>query len=121
MKRIILLIIFISPLFSSDVRSAYLYQEKNRCVDYFYYDTSGYLHYKLSHKDNEQTTYNKNEHFIPGYEYNETSGTCYIPQYIQNLALEPSQYYFLIGLVGVLVGFSFMFFMLYLFADVARK
>lgn len=120
MKRIILLIIFISPLFSSDVRSAYLYQEKNRCVDYFYYDNNGYLIYKFSNIDNEQSSIN-NGHFIPGYEYNETSGTCYIPQYIQDLALEPSQYYFLIGLVGVLVGFSFMFFMLYLFADVARK
>ena len=121
MKRILLFIVFISPLFASDVRSAYLYMEKNRCVDYFYYDTSGYLHYKLSHKDNERTTYSKNEHFVPGYEYNSTSGTCYIPPYIQDLSLNPEDYYFLIALVGVLSGFTFLFFTLYLFVDVPRK
>lgn len=121
MKRILLFIVFISPLFASDVRSAYLYQEKNRCVDYFYYDTYGRLFYKYSHRDTENSTTNKNEHFVPGYEYNSTSGTCYIPPYIQDLSLNPSDYYFLIALVGILVGFTFLFFTLYLFVDVARK
>lgn len=119
MKKILLIVFFISPFFASDTHSAYLYYERNKCVDYFYY-ASGRLFYKYSSSDNEQSTFT-NGHFIPGYEYNETSETCYIPKYIQNLALEPSQYYFLIGLIGVLVGFTFMFFMLYLFVDVARK
>lgn len=122
MKKIIIYILFIKALLiASDVHPAYLYSDRNKCVDYFYYTTSGRLYYKYSHEDSERSTTSKKELFIPGYEYNTTSKKCYIPQNIQALAMDPSQYHMLIGLVGVLVGFTFFFFMIQIFVFTARK
>lgn len=114
-------IFFLSFVYASDVHPAYLYADKDRCVDYFYYTSSGRLYYKYSHEDKERSTTSKNETFIPGYEYNTTSKKCYIPQKIQNLAMDPSQYHFIMALIGVLTGFTFMFFSVYLFVEVAKK
>jgi len=103
--------------------SAYLYKQKNRCIDSYYFDQNTQtVYYNYSHNPGTfySTTKTAND-FIPGYEYNSTTGICSIPQNAQLLGLESSQYHFLIALIGVFVGFTFLFFSAYLSILIARK
>ncbi len=121
MRGIILFILLLTALFAKDTHPAYLYSQRKKCVDYFYYDQSaGRLYYKYSHEDSERSTRYQGT-FIPGYEYNETSMKCYIPQKVGEYGLYPDQYNFLLALTGVLSGFTFLFFMSYIFITAGRK
>jgi len=103
--------------------SAYLYKQKNRCVESYYFDQSTQiLYYNYSHNpDRFYSTTSTSQEFIPGFEYNSTSGICSIPSNAQYLGLDSTDYYLLIALVAVLSGFVFLFFSIYIAVEVAKK
>ncbi len=117
MRLLLLIIAFytISP-------AAYLYQNRNLCVDDYYYTQSDRtLHFKRSDKDSYQTTTNKEQIFIDGYDYNASNDICAPKQVLRDLQISNENYHFLIALIAVLTGFTFVFFAVYIVVEVAKK
>jgi len=115
MRYLLLVLISLNIL-----NAAYLWKEKNMCIDYYYFKDTN-LYYKPSDSDDEYSTYRTNQTFLPGYEYNSSNNHCQIPSYIQELSIQPDEYNFLLALSGVLAGFTFLFFSIYIFVDIVKK
>ena len=109
MKKIFLLI-FLSLTFSLSANADYFLKNKNKCVSDFWYDqNTGYVYYIYSDKpDTEYKSFSKSYVFIPGYEYNSSVKTCSLPVIVKQLSLTSSDYNFLMALLGLLIGFSFL-------------
>jgi len=115
----LLLFIFVLYIISP---AAYLYQNRNLCVDDYYYTQSDRkLHYKRSDKDDYDSTTKKEQIFISGFDYNSSTGECTPNQILRDLQISNENYHFLIALIGVLSGFTFLFFSIYIVAEVAKK
>ena len=102
--------------------AAYLYKDRNICVDDYWFDRSGTLYYIPSNRPDviRQTT-NINQTFESGYEYNSTTEICSKKQVLRQLQITNEQYHFLLALIGVLSGFVFLFFSIYIAVEVAKK
>lgn len=102
--------------------AAYLYSNRNKCVNDYWYDKSGTLYFVLSSDpDNVRSTTNKNQTFITGYDYNASSKICQKKQILQDLQITNEQYHYLLAMIGLLTGFLFLFFATYITIEVAKK
>lgn len=82
------------------------------CVSDFWVDqTSHTFKYVLSSDTSliYSTSTNVINNFQIGWDYNASSGLCTREQSNNELGLQNGQYTFLMGLTGLLVGFSFLF------------
>ena len=104
------------------LNASYLYKNRNKCAEDYWYDKSGTLYFVLSSNPSviRQTT-KKDQTFVSGYEYNSTTEICSKKQVLRQLQISNEQYYFLIALIGVFSGFTFLFFSIYIAVDVAKK
>lgn len=108
MKKISFLLLFLSSFSFAD----YLFQPLNICVKEFWFiQSSGNFAYIRSN-DNvtvSGTTKNYGDDFFAGYDYNATSGRCQKVASNNSLGLSNESYTYLMGLSGLLIGFSFLF------------
>lgn len=103
----------------------FLLKQKNRCVTDFWYqkvDSSYKVLYSYSSKpDTVYSSTSKSYIFLAGYDYNSTSKVCSLSNPAKKLGLTFYDYNFLIALIGVFTGFTFLFFTIYIFIEVAKK
>lgn len=101
--------------------AAYLYKDRNKCVDDYWF-SNGTLYYVLSSSPDQlsQTT-NKNQTFESGYEYNSTTEICSKKKVLRQLQITNEHYQFLLALIGALSGIVFLFFSIYIAVEVAKK
>jgi hypothetical protein len=117
MKYFKILLLIIS--FSS-VSSASIYLGQNdRCIEDYYLD-NGTFYYQRS--DNSKWYSINNNNMInkihDGYVYDSTNDICKPDKHLL-LGMDIKDYNFLLGLTGVLIGFTFLFFMVYTFINIA--
>ena len=101
----------------------YLLKQKNRCVVDFWYDQfQRKVYYIYSHDTNSilSTTYTSYD-FLPGYDYNSSSKICTLSNPAKMLGLTFTDYNFLIALISIFTGFTFLFFSVYIFVEVSKK
>ena len=117
---IFLTIITFSPLF---IHADYLYVQKNRCItDYWINQSDQRFYYIYSHDpDKIRSTSSTRHEIIDGYDYNTSNDICAPKQILKNLQISNYQYHFLLALIGLLSGFVFLFFSIYIVIDVAKK
>ena len=97
---------------------AYLLSDRNYCADEYYYSFNKL--YFL--KSNNQTWYSVTslgEQIIDGYDFDSNTSTCRPASLIYGM--EATQFYFLLGLIGVIFGAVFMFFTINTFVNVGGK
>ena len=116
-------------ILNSFAYGAYLLENKNICIDSYYYqynDDSGkdtFYYIKSSTPDTVYYSSNKSwEHKIfPGFVYDDDNKTCKKKPILETLQIDSNTYYMLLGLVGVFVGFVFLFFGVYVAIEIAKK
>ena len=109
-KNIFVLIVIFS--FSS-LNASYLLGNLERCAeDYYYsYDSSSskYKLYYLNSRTNKWNSTTTNVGYIDdGYVYDENSSICSPSPVPQKLGIQYHEYKFLMGLMGLLVGFAWL-------------
>lgn len=115
MKKYLFFFLVLSPFLHAD----YLYSTLNICVsDYYYKPSTGTLYYVRS-DDNTlyfTTTKSTQNMFFNGWDYDAVTGDCTREKSNNQLGLENAQFTYLMALTGLLVGFSFLFPFLTIFA-----
>ncbi|MFA6197320.1 MAG: hypothetical protein WC656_11840 [Sulfurimonas sp.] len=94
---------FIFIIAFSSLQSAYLFENNNKCVD-DYYTNGGALFYKVSGATvyTRIATSNLVSKMLDGYDYNATSLNCVISPKKITLGMDTTNYYFLLGLSGLI-------------------
>ena len=118
MKKILFLLLLLSNLLSA---SYLLDKDSPLCIE-SYYVYNNRLYY-VSSEDNE--TYNTREdqaasHILIGYEWDSDNEVCK-PKNWLILGMDVKEWHFLEALTGVLFGFTFMIFTIYLFVSVGKE
>jgi hypothetical protein len=111
MKKIIFTII---TLFSfSSLNASYLLGNLEKCAEDYYYSydsgTSTYKLYYLNSRTNNWNSTTTNVGFIDdGYVYDSNTSICSLSPIPQKLGIQYHEYKFLMGLMGLLVGFAWL-------------
>ena len=107
MKKIIFIII---TLFSfSSLNADYLKFNSNYCVIDYWYGNEDILYYiKSSTPDVVDSRSYKDTVFIDGYVYDSNTSICSLSPIPQKLGIQYHEYKFLMGLMGLLVGFAWL-------------
>jgi len=84
-----------------------LYKNKNICIEDFYYK-NGRFYYLKSSDGNWYSTWTDDNNLEYGYFYNDEDNTCEYNQTLKELNLTYFDYYFLMGISGILIGFVVM-------------
>jgi hypothetical protein len=117
MKKIILIII---TLFSfSSLNADYLMGHLERCAkDYYYsYDSGKYKLYYLNSRTDHWNSTTTNVGFIDdGYVYDTDNDICSLSPIPQQLGIQYHEYKFLMGLMGLLLGFGWLLGLLHIFS-----
>ena len=104
----------------------YLYSKDDKCINDYYYK-AGTFYYRYSKDGNDTDSYhyttsnNYIKYIYSGYLYDVNNNVCYVPDTALFLGLSPSDYRSLMALVASLVGFTFLFFGIYIVIEVAKK
>jgi len=117
MKRTILILLI--TIFSSlSLNADYLLANQNICIkDYYYKNWVFYYHMSNSPLILRTTSSKGFEPFIyPGFDYNATSLVCSPSSIPQKLGIDYHLYKFLMALLGLLLGFSFLFALMRIFS-----
>jgi len=114
--------IFIVLLLSSFLNASYLYDKDYPLCIEDYYIKSGYVYYLRSSDDTwKSTSENNTVTFIySGYEWDSDNEICK-PQSWLILGMDVKDWHFLEALTGLLFGFAFMIFTIYLFMNVGKE
>lgn len=108
MKKIIFFLLLLNPFLCAD----WLLNTSYICVtDFYVIPSTGTLYYKRSDNNVTYSTTSKSliDDLINGYEYNVSSNRCQ-PIAVNNpLRMDNKDFTFLMGLTGLLIGFSFLF------------
>ena len=97
-------LLFVFALLHADI----LYKNRNICIQDFYYK-NGYFYYKKSSNGRWYRTWATNNNLEYGYSYHDNNNTCEYNDTLKELNLSYFDYYFLMGISGVLIGFVVMF------------
>ena len=103
-KRFIFSLLFLFTISQASI----LYKNKNICIEDYYYKNR-YFYYKQSSNGKWRSTSTKNNNLEYGYVYNDDNETCEYDSTLKELNLTYFDYYFLMGISGVLIGFVVMF------------
>ena len=118
MKKIIL-ILFTFFLFSSVLKADYLLGHLEKCASQFYYarDSSGNnrLYYLNSHTNRWNSTRTNVGFIESGYVYDSVTGRCQLNEITNKLGIQYHDYKFLMGLMGLLISFAWLFAFLNIF------
>jgi len=116
--KILMLLVFLNISASA----AFLYDKDTPvCIDDFYQKSSRIYFLKSSNGKWSSTTENNTIKDIhPGFKYDSNTSKC-LPDKWLIFGMSVTDYYFILALIGVLVGFVFMFFMVYIFIIVGGK
>ena len=124
MKKLIFLLLFLSSFLNAEIiHDVLLLDEKNKCIYNDYYNESGFFKYRyLSSPDTLRSTTSKNYSLslISGYQYDTDSKECKPEPWLM-LGMDIKDWHFLNALVGLLFGFVFMIFTIYLFIQVGSR
>jgi len=124
MKKIFLFFfLLLSFSFADIISNVSLLSNKNKCIfnDYYYKDGRFYYRYLTSPNTWRSTSSVKYANYIfSGYKYDTDLKKCYPDDYLI-LGLDIKQFRFLEALTGLLFGFVFMFFSIYIFTIVGGK
>ncbi len=108
MKKIFLSFLFLFLTLS--LNADFLLKNKNQCVSDFWFDannsTVNFIY--SSQPGTVYSSYSSSYSFVPGYDYNSSSDICSLPPIVKELSLTSSDYNFLMALMGLLIGFSFL-------------
>ncbi|MFK5882367.1 MAG: hypothetical protein QM482_09155 [Sulfurospirillum sp.] len=111
-------------LFTQSLNADYLYGKNDKCVNDFYFE-SGTFYYHYSKDDNDTwhrtTTNNYYKYLYPGFIYDSDKDNCYIPEQAIYLGLSAENYRYLLSFSGLLIGFLFLFFGVYIVILVSKK
>ncbi|WP_457560556.1 hypothetical protein [Caminibacter sp.] len=107
-------------IFFTFASTSILYKNKNICIEDYYYK-NGYFYYKKSSDGYWYKTWTSNNNLEYGYYYDSDNKICEYNQTLKELGVTYDNYNFLIGLVAVLAGFTFLFWSVFIFIDVAKK
>jgi len=124
MKKILFILLLLSSFLNAEILHNVSYlDKKNRCILNNYYSKGGYFYYQYaidstlirstSSKDYSMT-------IISGYQF-DTNTTICSPEAWRVLGMSIEDYHFLNALIGLLFGFVFMIFSIYLFMTVGGK
>ena len=121
--RHLIVVVLLSIAIAQTLPADYLYTQKNRCIiDYWINQDDQRFYYIYSHDpDKIRSTSSTRHDIISGYDYNASTEICAPRQILRDLQITNEQYHFLIGLTGLLTGFIFLFFGVYLAVEVAKK
>lgn len=124
MKKYILLIFLLLNFSNAEItHNVILYSSKNKCIFPNFYFKDEEVHYTyLTSPDVERssTTTTAPSHFFYGYAFDDEDNKCY-PEDWALLGLTVADLHFLEALVGVLFGFTFMVFTIYIFVKVGSR
>lgn len=114
MKKIIFILLTVFSF--SSLNADYLKLGSNYCVtDYYYYDDSLYF-YKSSEPDTLIVSTTLTDIFVDGYVYDPNTFICSLDPISESLGIQYHEYKFLMGLMGLLLGFGFLFPILLIFS-----
>jgi len=125
MKKIIFSLLLLSSfLFAGDtyVHNISLLGYKNKCIYNNYYLNDGYFYYEYVDDNSTHKTSSKSyvSTIIEGYQFDVNTSICSPEPWVQ-LGITTQSYHFLNALIGLLFGFVFMIFTIYLFIKVGSK
>ena len=124
MKKIFLLLLLLSSFLQSDIiHNVSLLDTKNKCIYNDYYNKGGKFYYRyLTSPDTQRSTTSKKytSYIISGYKYDTEEKVC-SPEDWLVLGMDVKDWHFLEALTGLLFGFIFMIFTIYLFVNVGRE
>ena len=117
MYKILILIFLSSSVFGSFL----LDKNSPICIEDFYYKSSR-IYYQQSKDDAWKSTSedHTSDHIRIGYKYDSDDDSCRPEPYLI-LGMDVADFHFLLGLVGVFFGFTFLVFTIYLFVNVGRE
>lgn len=99
---------------------AYLLSDRNYCVDEYYYSYNKFYFLKSNNQTwYSVTTLGEGDTIIDGYDFDSNTSTCRPASLIYGM--EVTQFYFLMGLIGVIFGAVFMFFTAQIFIMVGGR
>ena len=118
MKKIIISLL----LLSSFLNASFLFDKNTPVCIEDYYVKDGYLYYLKSSNNNwSSTSSNKLVQYIfAGYEWDADNEICK-PKSWLILGMDVKDWHFLEALTGLLFGFAFMVFTIYLFMNVGKE
>ena len=102
-------------------QSAYLYSNENKCIDLYYYKNAKFYYVYSDDNETLHSTGYSNRNVIPGYFYDPDTQICEPKQILQDLQIDNNTYHSLLALSGLLIGFSFLFYSIFLVIQIARK
>jgi len=127
MKKIIFVLLlssFFSLLTADDyIHNLSLLGKKSRCIhnDYYFKDNKFYYRYDKDKTTFHSTTYKTYySSIVPGYKYDINTTEC-MPEDWVVMGMASTEYYSLLALTGLLFGFVFMVFSIYLFISVGKE
>ena len=113
--KLLLVLVFVSLFFVSNLKADYLKSSSNFCVSDYWF-VNGTLYYYKSDNNLTLITTTQNDTFIDGYEYNTENNICSLYPIPQKLGIQYHEYKFLMGLMGLLVGFGWLMGLLHIFS-----
>jgi hypothetical protein len=118
MKKMFLFLL----LLSSFLNASYLYDKDTPvCIEDFYVKKARVYFLKSSSGSWSSTTENNTiKNIYSGYKYDSDSKSC-IPEKWLLLGMDVKDWHFLEALTGLLFGFSFMIFTIFLFINVGKE
>jgi negative regulator of genetic competence, sporulation and motility len=122
MFLVLLLLSFSSISFADIISNVSLLDKKNRCIYNDYYNKDGKFYYHYVYNDKRYSTSSKNytNSIVIGYVFDTNTSIC-SPQNWLILGMDVKEWHFLEALTGVLFGFTFMIFTIYLFVSVGKE
>jgi len=123
MKKYLFFILLLSSFLRADiVHNVSMLSYKNKCIYNNYYNKDGKFYYEFV--DNNKSYSTTSKRYLPtlinGYKFDTNTSIC-SPEAWRVLGMTIEDYHFLNALVGLLFGFVFMIFTIYLFMTVGGK
>ena len=124
MKKLTFLLLFLSSFLNAEItHDVLLLDKKNKCIYNDYYNSNSKFYYRYLTSPNTQrsTTYtNYSLSLISGYQFDTDTNICK-PEPWLILGMDIKDWHFLNALIGLLFGFVFMIFTIYLFIQVGSR
>ena len=123
MKKYLFFILILSSFLNADiVHNVSMLSYKNKCIYNNYYNKDGKFYYE--YVDNNKSYSTTSKRYLPsvvdGYKFDTNTSVC-SPEAWRVLGMTIEDFNFLNALVGLLFGFVFMIFTIYLFVTVGGK
>jgi len=123
MKKILFSLLLLSSFLNADiVHNVSMLSYKNKCIYNNYYNKDGEFYYEYVDNNKSYSTSSRNylPSLINGYKFDTNTFVC-SPEAWRILGMTIEDYHFLNALIGLLFGFVFMIFTIYLFVTVGGK